>query len=320
VALATANPADRNLVAEVAAGVNGNGVILQGSARAVSAREAAGISCGFNKFSCYTRLDPGQKILLRARSLAGYVFRAWTGSCAGQKALCVIVARALSTVSAIFAPRVARPGVGFEVKPVNIRILWRRSVGDGRMVVTGAVGGRASLRVQVRRPNGGPLVTRRVAVPGGQFRSVILLRKDALPRGATILPGGFVASVTGSSQAARLPFALRPIVIPAPLEGVVRRAFASTLRTGPATSRLPRRSRQAWAHFRFATQPSTKLPVTVTWYRPDGASLGFAKKSNRPEIVTFIRTGASSGLPSGSWIAELRAGKRIVMRLRVPVG
>jgi hypothetical protein len=246
------------------------------------------------------------------------VFRAWTGSCAGQKALCVIVARALSTVSAIFAPRVARPSVGFVVRPVNVRMLWRMSLGVGRLVVSGAVGGRASLRVQVRRPGGGPLVARRIAVPGGQFRSVIPLRKDVLPRGATILPGGFVASVTGSSQAARLPFALRPVVIPAPVEGVVRRAFASTLRTGPPTARLPRRSRQAWAHFRFATQPSTKLPVTVTWYRPSGAKLGFVKKSNRPEIVSFLRTGA--GLPSGAWVAELRAGKKIVTRLRVRVG
>jgi uncharacterized repeat protein (TIGR02543 family) len=314
----TANPLDTKLVAAVATGVSGNGLVIQGSSRSPAARDAAGISCGFNQYRCYTQLKPTLKIILLARPLAGYVFRAWTGACAGQGRQCTIVAQALKTVTAIFAPRVAKPSVGFAVRPATVRVRWQQSVGTGRVVVSGAVGGAASIRVQLRRPGGGPLVGKTLATKGGQFRSVLQLTKKTLPRGAKVLPGGFVASITGKSSASTLPFQLRPTVIPAPSEGVVRQAFASALQTGPPTALLPRKSTQAWAHFRFATQPVARLPLTVTWYYPNGKKLGTVKKSNRPEITSFLKLG--SGLPSGSWVAELRAGQRIVTRLSVRIG
>src|SRR5262249_6678597 len=115
VTLATANPADTSAVAQLAAGVTGNGVIAQGAARRPARIAAAsGVSCGFNEFRCYTRIEPGQKIRLLARPLAGYVFKAWSGACAGQGVSCVIVARALKTVTAIFAPRAAVESVGLD--------------------------------------------------------------------------------------------------------------------------------------------------------------------------------------------------------------
>jgi uncharacterized repeat protein (TIGR02543 family) len=316
----TANPSDKNLVAEIAAGVSGNGVIEQGGvgARAVAARQAAGISCGFSKFSCYTQVRPAQRVVLRARPLTGYVFRAWTGACAGQGPLCTVTAQSLKTVTAVFAPRVTAPSVGFAVRPTNVRVRWKQSVGAGVIVVSGAVGGPARLRIQVRRPSGGPLLSQQLSVSGGRFRSTLPFRNSVLPRGARVLPGGFVASIIGASGASGLPFQLRPIVVPAPAEGVVRISFTSGVETGPATVRLPKGSTQAWAHFRFATQPSSRLPVTVRWYRPNGRLLGAVKKSNRPEVVSFMRLG--TGLPGGAWVAELRAGGKVVRRLTVRIG
>lgn len=317
--LATANPADTSAVAQLAAGVTGNGVIAQGAARRPARIAAAsGISCGFNEFRCYTRIEPGQKIRLLARPLAGYVFKAWSGACAGQGVSCVIVARALKTVTAIFAPRAAVESVGLDVHPIRVKIKWRRSVGSGQLLASGRVGADARLRVQVRRPSGGPLLGRRFAVDAGRFRHVLPFRQDVLPRGAIVLPGGFVASVTGTSGAFPLPFQLRPIVVSAPLEGVVRQAFASSVEDGPATVRLPMRSTEAWAHFRLATQPAKRLRLTVAWYWPNGKLLGTTPKANRPEISSFLKLG--SGLPSGSWFAELRAGRTVVKRLTVRVG
>ncbi len=221
-------------------------------------------------------------------------------------------------MTALFTPRTAVASVGFDVSQISVRVKWLRSVGSGQIIVSGRIGGPAALRVQVRRPGGGPLITRRLAVAGGSFRNVIPLRKDVLPRGAAILPGGFVVSVVGKSGASSLPFQLRPIVVPAPLEGVIRQGFVTAIEDGPATVRLPRGTTEAWAHFRLATQPASNLPVTVAWYWPDGRPLGTVSKANRPEIVSFLRLG--SGLPSGAWIAELRAGNRIVKRLTVRIG
>jgi hypothetical protein len=318
VALATANPADTSVVAELAAGVTGNGVVEALPARAAQGVRGSNIVCGYNEFRCYTRLDPGQQVVLRARPLAGYVFRQWTGACAGQDSPCTVRARALQTVTAVFTPKNPRASVGFELRPPRVDVRWVRSVGSGRIDLAGSVGDHGSLRFQLRRPGGGMLLARSATVPAGRFRLTLPLDRTALPRGALILPGGFVVSATGSSRGLSLPFQLRPTVIPAPRAGVVRHAFASATEDGPGTARLPRASTEAWAHFRFATQPSSHLRLRVTWYLPNGRRLGSAAKSNRPEITSWVRS--SSVLPGGRWHAELRAGNTIVSRLTVRIG
>jgi len=57
----------------------------------------------------------------------------------------------------------------------------------------------------------------------------------------------------------------------------------------------------------------------VRWYWPNGKLLGTIKKSNRPTIFSFIREPPADPLPKGNWVAELRAGSKIVQRLLVRV-
>jgi Divergent InlB B-repeat domain len=313
----SANPADRELVAAVAVGVTGNGVVTQESGRYLSRRAGTGLACGFNEFRCYTQVEPEQRIVLRARPLAGYRFVRWTGACAGQGPRCVIVARALKTVTAVFAPESGET-VGFGVRPMSVRVKWNRSIGTGRVIVSGRIGGPARLVVRLRRPGGGPLLSRRLSVAGGRFRVQLPLRRGALARGAMVLPGGFVVSANGSSRGLALPFQLRPVVVPAPVEGVARLAFVSASEDGRPAGRLPAAAREAWVRFKLATQPSSNLPVTVAWYWPDGRLLGTAAKANRPEVITGITQ--STGIQSGLWTAELRAGGRIVKRVAVRIG
>jgi hypothetical protein len=313
----TANPADKTKVAQVAVAVTGNGVVTA-PRRQLSAAGAAGIACGFNRFNCYTKLKPGQRVRLQARPLAGWVFKSWTGPCAAQGPVCVVVARQLRAVAALFAPARPRPGLSLSVAPPNVRVRWRRSIGDGRLVLSGRVGGKASLRIELRRPGGAALQRKRISVAGGRLRHTLRLRAADFPRGARVLPGGFIVAVTGSSGGFKLPFQLRTVVVPAPPEGVTRQAFATSVKNGPPTARLPRRAKQAYAYFRFATQPAARKRVTVTWYQPNGARLGTVKKANRPEIVSNI--GWNRPLPPGAWIAELRAGGKIVNRLSVRIG
>jgi hypothetical protein len=106
--------------------------------------------------------------------------------------------------------------------------------------------------------------------------------------------------------------------VPAPAHGVVRTAFASTSPEGQALTRLPAGVRQAWANFRFETQPFLSTPITVTWYQPNGAVLGTRTKNNRPVISTGI--GSPAGIPSGLWKVELRAGGRLIRTHSVRVG
>jgi hypothetical protein len=318
--VATANPNDRTVVAELATGVTGNGVVTEEAGSSYRAYRTGGsrIACGFNEFHCYARVDPGQRVVLVARPLRSYRFVAWTGACAGQGARCQLVARDLQTVTAIFAPKNAAASVGFAVRRLGVQVHWNRSIGQGQVVVSGRIGGSSRLVVRLRRPTGGPLLTRRWTVGAGTFRRQFPLRRNAFPGGAKVLPGGFVVSAVGTSRGFSLPFQLRPIVIPAPAEGVVRQAYASAVETGPPTGRLPRGVTEAWVHFRLATQPASTLPITVAWYRPSGKLMGTKAKADRPEIVSGISW--TKPIPHGSWTAELRAGLKVVKRATVRIG
>jgi uncharacterized repeat protein (TIGR02543 family) len=317
VTLSTANPADPSQVVEVEAGETGNGVITQ-VGRTTAAANANRIACGFTQFNCYTRLTPGTTLLLRAKPQPGYVFRGWNGSCQGQGPLCRIVARSLVSTTALFLPRNPAESLGLVVNTPRIRVKWALSTGTGTITVFGRVGGKVGLLLQVRRPGGGVLERARFTARA-RFTRTLRLPKDILPRGARLFPGAFVASLRGVKAADGLPLVVRPLVVPAPREGVVRQAFASAVQGGPPTLRLPSGSHQAWANFQLQTQPSLKLPLTIRWYRPDGSFLNSMTPSNRPEMTSVIN-GGSAAIASGTWVAELRAGPLVVKRLSVRIG
>lgn len=297
--------------------VTGNGIVVMiGRALSRNGGGAAPISCGLNRFLCYARLDPQQRVTLQARPLPRYRFRAWTGACAGQGPSCTVSATALSTVTAVFVPKDPGAAIALDVLSPNFSVRWAQSVGNGALVVRGRVARRSRLVLQVRRPGGGPLLFKYLSASGA-FTQTMSLRPSQLPPGAKLFPGGFVVSVTGTSGGFQLPLQLRTVVLRSPSEGVVRQAFSSASREGGAQPRFPRGTKEVWANFRFATQPLRRMPVTVTWYRPNGSKLGTVAKANRPEVESFMAFGP--GLPSGLWTAELRAGGRVAKRLAVRI-
>ena len=83
-------------------------------------------------------------------------------------------------------------------------------------------------------------------------------------------------------------------------------------------AKLPARTPEAWAIFRFETQPRLTKKLTVVWFKPDGSRLGQISKSNRPVVTSYLRL--ASGLPSGRWVAQLKVGSKVVQTLSVPVG
>jgi hypothetical protein len=252
-------------------------------------------------------MAPGSAVTLRATPARGQRLVGWTGACSGASGECTVTAAAATTVGAMFAPVSAR-GVSLTLTEPRIPVRWTESVGRGTLVVAGSVGGRATLRLQLRRAGGPALLAGTIQARGGGFH----LRR-ALPVG--VLPGGFVLSLAGRARGRSLPLQLRTIWVPPPPEGVVRRAFAATERGGTPVRRLQRGLRELWATFELAAQP-TAAPVTVSWYQGDRL-IGTRAKSNRPTIDTGIR--APAGLPAGRYRVELRAGGRLVRRLDVRV-
>lgn len=313
IATETSNTAEaRQLVVSVL----GNGVVTA-TGRTFALATQGAISCGVNQFLCYARLEPQQRVTLRARPSAGYVFRAWTGACAGQGPKCTVAATALRTVTAVFAPRNPGAAIALNIRSPRFSVRWAQSVGSGSLAVRGNVGRSSRLLIQLRRPGGGSLLFKFVRARGA-FSQTLRLIQSRFPLGATLLPGGFVVSVTGVSEGFQLPLQLRTVVLPSPREGVVRQAFPSATKDGGPTLRFPSKTTEVWANFRFATQPLSRLPVTVTWYFPNGRKIGTVVKPNQPEVDSGARF--APGLPNGLWVAELRAGGKISKRLSVRIG
>jgi hypothetical protein len=312
-------PIPEPAVETVVINVKRSGTVTSSAAREpASAGGLRRINCGVGGFDCYGEYRPGQALLLRARPAPGYVFERWSGACSGAVPTCRVIASNARSVTAVFAPHAGRIAVDAALRRPQLKVRWQGSIGAGRLVVQGWTSVPARVRVDMRRPGGGPLATLRLPVSGGAFRQTLPLRRGALSGGARVFPGGFTVALTGRSGKLRLPLQLQTIAIPSPRDGVVRKAFVSARQSGRAVQRLPKGATEAWANFRFETQPLATRTLTVSWYWPDGRLVGTVRKSNRPVISSYLRLG--TGLPSGLWRAELRSRGRVVQRLAVRVG
>jgi hypothetical protein len=297
--------------------VTGADRVLSGA----GSRTAEGaINCGPDHYACFAEFDPDTTITLTAHPAEGYVLDSWTGACAGTSRTCTLSLSESRTVTAHFTPRGGQVVESNLAAPLFRGIRWSDSVGRGSLVLRGAVGKAADIRLQVRRPAGGPLLTRRVAVRRGSFRQTKILGPDAFEKGARLFPGGFVVSLTGAS-AGGVPVLLqiRTVELVAPAEGVVRKTWASATPNGAVARSLPATTKLAYVHFVFAkgARPKETLPLEVRWYEPNGRLAGTFKVNNRPDIHNGVR---SPQFPRGVWVAELRAGGKIVKRVRVAIG
>jgi hypothetical protein len=275
------------------------------------------VNCSPSAYACYGTADPSSSVTLKATPAQGSTFQGWSGApeC-GSAPACTVAMNRAQTVTAKFGPKKRIP-VKVLLKAPLFRIGWNASTGRGSMVVTGRVSRSAKLLLDLRRPgHGGPLL-RRPFRASGSFRHREKLPSRLFPKGARLLPGGFVVFIVGKAGTFRLPIQLRTAVVPSPVEGVVRISFASATRNGRVARRLPRGTREAWANFRFAAQPRS-LDLVAAWYMPGGKLLGTIKKSNRPVVSTFIRSAAP--LPAGAWRVDLFAGNRLVKRQFVRIG
>jgi hypothetical protein len=303
--------------------VSGNGTVVSSLGPAARRVEAGGrgrIRCGVRGFLCYATFSGKQNVTLQAKPAPGFAFESWGGACFGQKSTCTLQLGRDRAATANFEPAGSADAIVVRLDRPRFQINWRQSIGSGRLYVSGQVSKPALLRVEMRRPFGGPLVTQMLSVSPGRFRLTPAIARGLLPKGALVLPGGFVVSVSGKSGGALIPRAMRTLVLPPPPEGVVRRAYVSATKAGTAVPGVPANASRVWANFAFAAQPQAGKKLTVRWYWPDGRLLLTSRRANRPVVSSGIGDPTGAPMLHGRWRVELRAGGRLVKTLTVPVG
>jgi Divergent InlB B-repeat domain len=273
---------------------------------ALSHAASGSISCGGNSYVCYDAYAPGQTISLQATPAKGFNFRGWSGACTGKASKCTVKVNDASKVKATFAPTSGRTRT-LSMQTPKFRVRWVQSTGQGKLIVSGRIGGAARLTLDLRRPGAASLVKLRKTVSrSGAFRFVKKL-PATFAHGAKLFPGGKVISLRGTASGYYVPMQVQTVSLRGPREGVVRRSFTSAAQASSAKPRLPASATVAWANFRFEQQPAAGSPLFVDWYYPGGQGrLGSVQKANRPTVSSFIRSGHP--LPSGCWQAVLRVG------------
>jgi hypothetical protein len=294
----------------VAINVTGNGTVVS-AVRSLQALAKRPLRCGTAGFLCYARYTSRATLQFVAKPDSGYRFVNWGGACFGQPATCVIRVGAGRSVSASFAPADAPESASVSLNQPRVSVHWKQSVGRGQLLAAGDVSKPALIRLDFRRPAGGPLLTQQESVAAGGFKLAPQITEAALPKGAVVLPGGFVVVLTGRVGAVALPQALRTIVLPPPAEGVVRRAFTTVTKGGTPMSRVQFGTKSAYTTFVFASQPKRGERLSVRWIGASGKPIGTRSESNRPTVQTGI-TALEGPLPMGRYRVELRAGATII--------
>jgi hypothetical protein len=198
------------------------------------------------------------------------------------------------------------------LKSATLSSKWKESWLTGSVRFSGVVSGPATLRVSLRPRAGGP-VAAAVTLPldqAGPFGGELTLP----PR---LLPKVYRLTVSGESEGQQVAPVHRDVVLKAPPEGVVDRAWASATKNGPPIKTLPGNPTSVWAHFHFAVAPKSKR-VRNRWYSPNFRWWG--EKKNKPWTRTVHTRLAAAKLDKGVWFAYMFSENRIVKRWRVRLG
>jgi hypothetical protein len=198
------------------------------------------------------------------------------------------------------------------LKGATLSSKWKESWLTGSVRFSGIVSGPASLRVSLR-PRAGGRVAAAVTLPDvqpGPFGGELTLP----PR---LLPKVYRLTVSGEGNGEQIAPVHRDVVLKAPPEGVVDRAWASATKNGPPITTLPGNPTSVWAHFRFAVPPKSGK-VRNRWYSPNFRWWG--EKRNKPWTRTVHTQLAAAKLDKGVWFAYMFSADRVVKKWRVRLG
>jgi hypothetical protein len=185
---------------------------------------------------------------------------------------------------------------------------WKESWLTGAVRFSGNVGGAASLTVTIKpvgKAGAPPAAKATVDTAGGEFSGQLKLP-------ARVLPGNYAVRAYGTSNGEKLIAVERDVVVPAPPEGIVDRAWATTTRGGPPMKRIAGPRTELWAHFHFLYPPKSGK-ITAAWYTPSFKYIGTVTRKYRQNFDTFVRV--RGGLERGNWWVLMRSGNRVAIRV-----
>jgi hypothetical protein len=198
------------------------------------------------------------------------------------------------------------------LKSVTLTSKWKESWLTGSVRFSGVVSGPAELRVSLRPKAGGKLAAA-VTLPDvqpGPFGGGLTLPNRLLPK-------VYRLTVTGESEGQQIAPVHRDVVLRAPPEGIVDRAWASATKNGPPVTTIPGNPSSVWAHFHFVVAPKSKK-VRNRWYSPNFRWWG--ERKNKPWTRTVHTRVTAAKLDKGVWFAYVFSENRVVKRWRVRLG
>jgi hypothetical protein len=200
-------------------------------------------------------------------------------------------------------------------------VVWKR-VGNGSLIVAGAVSAGAKLDVSLRSSSGKVISTSTpFSAPAGRYRASLKLGRP--------LPGLYTVTtrVVGPSDTT-LKAVHKQVNFPPPLEGVADRASIGSSRTGPGVKVLHNRH-VAWARFHFLTKPPHTSTVYIEWRQPNWVHVCQTPNGPAPHcrlekrpipangfVYTFLRSSAK--LQTGRWYCQMsvKNGSRYIVARR----
>jgi hypothetical protein len=212
----------------------------------------------------------------------------------------------LAVATAASVGRAAAPTLTLDT--ATVAASWKESWLTGSVHYSGSVGGAASLIVSVKRadkPGAPPSARATIQSSGGSFSGDLKLP----PR---VLPGVYAVRVYGTSGSEKLTAAERQVTVPAPPEGIIDKAWATTSRGGPPMKRINGPRTIMWAHFHFLVPPKSGR-IKAYWYSPSFKYLGVVNRKYRQSFDTFVRV--PTGLEAGNWWVFMRSGNRVAIRV-----
>jgi hypothetical protein len=218
---------------------------------------------------------------------------------------------AASALLLVVAAQAQTPPV-VALKSAALTAKWKESWLTGSVRFSGTVTGPADLRASLR-PKGGGKVAAAVDLPSvqpGAFGGTLTFPNRLLPKVYTL-------TISGTHADGPVKPVSRDVVLKAPPEGVVDRAWASRTKFGRPVSTIPGSPTEVWAHFHFVAPPRSRK-VRNRWYSPNFRWYG--EKKNKPWTRTVHTRLSAAKLDKGVWFAYMFAENRVVKRWRVRLG
>jgi hypothetical protein len=264
----------------------------------------AGIRCGTTFTQCVASFGAGGTIHLTATPDSGWTFGGWGPPCSHTNAgLCEVPLNQNTQVTATFVTGKV------EFAQAAFQASWKQSVLTGSLVVSGNASAATQLTFTLIPPDKKNKVFT-TSVQAGDFTATVKLPKTGF------LPGQYQLHITGvinGGPVAPKDFAL---TLAAPKEGVVGKAWVSSLASNSPVTQLPRGTVGVKAHFVFSSNPAAGSKVTTTWFQGSKV-LGVVGKPRTKVIVSVIKL--PGGLPKGFYKCVLKARGVTVKQVGVAI-